>query len=202
MPTTQNALTPVVVPSQQEASNRSTDERQGTGEPRWMQMPVSYAIMNCSAYQARRVMDAFSRLENETGTAVLFVSRTVIVENNSGAFLVQREGAVSIEVLCHVAYGAMQEEGLIIAGDSGYAVSSRNPGEIVKAKVNFYGIGPNTYSGGCPTYPDIEMHEILHAFGFQHVEQYNHIMNPTHAYCPSKVNEDVITKLKEMYLLT
>ena len=31
MPTTQNALTPVVVPSQQEASNRSTDERQGTG---------------------------------------------------------------------------------------------------------------------------------------------------------------------------
>ena len=189
-------------PSQEPPMQQQTalsDTFAHTQELHWTHMPLGYAIFNCSAYEARRIMDAFARLENETQRAVSFVASTSIVENTSGEYFLQNTIDVNIEVTCHVEYGKILVEGYITAGDSGYFVYSANPQTIVRAKVNFYGISSTTYTGGCPIYPDIEMHEILHAFGFQHVVQYNHIMNPTHSYCPSKVNDDVLEKLKRVY---
>jgi len=47
-------------------------------------------------------------------------------------------------------------------------------------------------------YPVVELHEILHVFGFDHIDNKKSIMNPT-AICSQRITEDMVNLLKTLY---
>jgi hypothetical protein len=164
------------------------DQFSFNSEAHWSHMPLSYSITNCTEYQANRIIDAFNKIENETEKVVTFIK--------------ENKEEIDIEVTCYENYKESREE-LANAidytlGESGYW-TYENTNIISKAEIDFYGITELTYSGGCLAYPDVEAHEILHAFGFGHLEGDGYIMNPLHTYCPSRLNDYITEKLEKDY---
>ena len=76
-------------------------------------------------------------------------------------------------------------------GDGSYNAS----GSIIySGELNFY-----THRN-CGTWPDLEIHEILHTFGFQHRDDRNSIMYPQQVRCDlGEIDEDIVDKLVEIY---
>ncbi len=155
----------------------------------WGHMPLIYEIYNCTDYQANRLIRGFAKIENETKGDVSFLRL-----NNSS-----QNKEVDIAVLCRKEYKSAPEPGYTVSGDSGYLTYVNYPNLIAKAEINFYGISSSTYSAGCTIYPDIEVHEILHGFGYGHNESTKSIMYPSHVMCAFKIDDNIITDLKEKY---
>lgn len=147
-------------------------------------IPITYSFaepntrdnnIKCPDYQIERIKQAFSIIEDETGGIVSFQE----VENNG-----------DITVFCN---GAKADTlSLMRTGDSSY---NSYGNVITSGELNFY----THYN--CGTYPDTEIHEILHALGFNHEENNkDSIMYPIASKCDlGKIDEDIITKLKEIY---
>ncbi len=75
---------------------------------------------------------------------------------------------------------------------------------ITYAHINFYNVNKlgGKYSGGCLAYPSTTIHEVLHTFGFDDLDDYdrNSIMSPLDNGCAVRdIDEDIIIKLKEIY---
>ena len=160
----------------------------------WTMMPISYNVVGCTQYQENRIVKAFNKIQDETEEVVSF-------EEYDG----EEEFGAGFMIYCHEDFNYNYSESdksmpeSYTLGDSYYEVYDEAPDKILYADINFYGITETTYTGGCVSYPDVELHEILHGFGFEHVNQHNHIMNPFHTYCPSKLNQDIVDELLETY---
>ncbi len=159
------------------------DDFSNTTELHWNHMPLNYKIYNCTEYETKRIINGFDRIATETNV----VSFNKIEDNEKA----------DISIICYE-YSKFEDPGYMTAGEAMYWTYI-DTNIISKAEIYFYGITSTTYSGGCITYPDTEIHEILHTLGFSHVRGYNYIMNPEHTYCPSKLNQYIINKLKEIY---
>ncbi|MDO8609127.1 MAG: hypothetical protein Q7R95_01135, partial [bacterium] len=92
----------------------------------------------------------------------------------------------------------LNSKGLFVNARTTYEFEN---GRVMNATIIFYNTREGKISSGCGAYPDVEVHEILHTFGFEHVSQKYHIMNPVQTYCPTKINEDVVKKLNRDYFL-
>jgi hypothetical protein len=160
------------------------DQFSNITELHWTHMPLSYKIINCTDYQKNRIVKAFNQIQKETENVVSFEN----VQINE-----------DITVYCNKEERPTGYYDYYTSGESYYQVYENYSNRIAHAEINFYGITETTYSSGCTIYPDIEIHEILHAFGFEHTNQSNHIMNPYHTYCPSKLNQDIIDRLITIY---
>lgn len=168
-------------------------------ELHWGHMPLSYKIFNCSGYQSRRIIRAFNTLENETNYKVSFILETNITELDETAYYIQGSKEADIEVICYAEFKVANLPGYNTLGEANYLSSPYNSLLIKRAFVNFYGITSTTYTSGCTIYPDVELHEILHGFGFDHVNQTNHIMNPRHVSCQTRLNDDTLQRLLQTY---
>lgn len=153
-------------------------------EKHWAKMPVTFNfsnIENCGEFQIYRIFKAISEIENATNLSVSFIQK-----NKSG----------EITFHCYKNFEAPTTPGLIQSGEASWKLIEN---EIIKADINFYNTGGGYYNGGCRNYPDVEIHEILHGFGFQHTNASYNIMNPVGSYCPTKINQDIIDKLTSIY---
>ncbi len=154
----------------------------------WPELPVTYKIMNpdeCGSYEANKIRKAFARIEEESDKAVIFRE----TENSSA----------DIELTC--AYikdcykkkiDIRREEGVIYKYESicshaaGFAEITETEGfKLKKAEITIVGLDgfaettgmgmSGFYIGGCG-HPTVEMHEILHTFGFGHSDDPDSIM--------------------------
>lgn len=147
----------------------------------WRNMPVTfnfveqnlYSNIKCQDHQIKRVKQAFIEIESETRGVVLFK------EIASGG---------DIEIYC---YGSTGEGGYMTSGEGGYEAYGN---EITRGTLNFY-----THRN-CGVWPDVEIHEILHVFGYGHINDEWSIMNPIASHCDlGKIDEEIINDLIETY---
>lgn len=163
----------------------------------WRHMPLTYSFDNeedCGNYQAKRIELAFETMEKETEGVIRFRKlekneRNKDIENN------KENETTDIVIYCNKIV-FLSEPGFYVAGEAQHFVEENF---ITYGELYFYNTGKYSYSGGCPSYPNTELHEILHIFGFEHVEERNHIMNPNPTYCPTKLNKDIVEKLTRVY---
>ncbi len=111
----------------------------------------------------------------------------------------ETDGETDIEIYCYREVPSPMT-GYVTAGEANY---EHIENKIIKGIIIFYNSGVSgTYGGGCTKYPDTEIHEILHTFGFEHSENPRSIMFPYGDICRHKIDEETINKLKEIYGLS
>lgn len=162
------------------------DRFSNTEELHWTNMPISFSFgkeADCGAREAKRIRNAFAQLENETNKTVSFV---------------ETQDSANITITCESGFNKslIREDNYIKKAEAFY--SSKN-NVITNATITFFDTGGNKISSSCATYPDTEIHEILHTFGFEHVEDKSHIMSPIQLSCPKSLNQDIIDELKIIY---
>ncbi len=163
----------------------SVDNPSGVEDLHWDHMPITYKFSNeraCGIQEAKRIRRGFEKIEAETSGTVDFEEG-----NNS-----------DITINCHKGFNIeyINSDGTVLQADTTYF---NDGNEIKRATIDYYDTKDGKISSNCGAYPDTEVHETLHAFGFDHVDNRYHIMNSVGTYCPTKINEDVIEKLKEIY---
>ncbi len=170
------------------------DEFSHIQEPHWTHIPLTYKIVNCTDYQKGRVIKAFNQIQNETENIVSF-------EEYNGEYELGGDFMIYCHEDYHESYGIWEEITYVVA-DGIYYPYEDYPNKILYSDINFYGITETTYSGGCVSYPDTEIHEILHGFGFDNVNDTKNIMNEIHVNCPYKINQNILDKLIEIYSIS
>ncbi len=145
----------------------------------WGQMPITYALVNeedCGGYETRKIAKAFQQIEDAAAGAVQFQ---------------KINASADIEITCKYIKDCYKkeidirkEEGVIYKYESicahaaGVAQITRMQGFMIKkAEIDIIGLdgfaetagrgASGFYIGGCG-HPTVEIHEILHTFGFGH----------------------------------
>lgn len=156
-------------------------------ELRWEKMPLSYKIYDediCGVHEINRIVWGFNQIENETNGILSFV---------------RANGTTDIIIYCNESVPSPRE-GYVTQGEASYKVEN---GFIKDGEIFFFNTGPNKYSMGCLDYPDTEIHEILHVFGFVHNEtDKTSIMYPEHLWCSVdkfRIDKYILDKIKEVY---
>lgn len=150
----------------------------------WTHMPVTYSFadnFSCGRSEPNYIIKAFREIQNETNKIVRFEQ----VESNG-----------DIAINCKKDFNMNKTAGTYQVGDA--LISNLEGNRIINGELNFY-IVSNTINAGSCSYADIEVHEILHTFGFDHTSEKNNIMNPVVSYCPTHLNEDILNKLLSTY---
>jgi hypothetical protein len=161
-----------------------TDQFSNASFYHWTKMPVAYKFNDpaaCGKVEYNRILWAMRQITSETNGTVTFE------ENNNSAVLFFN---------CQYKGTGSDSGGLITEAETlPYSLNNK----IINASINFYYVSQYAYSAGCNVYPDVEVHEFLHAFGFQHKENPKSIMHPVHVECNTNIDADIIEKLKETY---
>ena len=144
--------------------------------------PITYSFAKpgglfereCRSYEIDRVVEAFDILSNLTEGRLEFANASY---------------DALIKIKCYKAKA--NGLGYMLAGEGGYRAEAQ---KIVGAELKLY-----THMN-CGTWPDLELHEILHIFGFGHRDEKQSIMNPILVKCDlGKIDKDIIGKLNELY---
>ena len=146
---------------------------------------ISYFINpNCSSSKMTRVERAFSILEEETQIL---------------SFHTSNEGDAEILVACSPDEYE-KEKNIFIAGEGGptKTINTSMP-VIVRGKVILYD-QDNIHGDVECDYPVTELHEILHVFGFNHINDSAKIMYP-YVECDQIIGKEFIDYLQELYLI-
>jgi len=87
-----------------------------------------------------------------------------------------------------------KEENIFVAGEGGptHIINSSMP-VIIRGKVLLY----DEIRGACDE-PLLELHELLHVFGYDHINNENDLMYP-YINCDQEVNSDLIANLISLY---
>lgn len=161
----------------------------------WESIPINYyfSMENPCNDNARRwnIQKAFRIIKQATNGTVQFQEK----ETNN-----------AIEISCYEEYGEYVSQeingeivystGAITAGEGGI-VSYVGEKEIINASILLYEQNPNYKS--CNTYPSTEIHEILHALGFGHIDNNRSIMSPTAYYLCIELDSEIINCLQHIY---
>ncbi len=170
-------------------------------EPHWSYMPLTYSFdENCVGSIIDRIYWSFQEIENRTGKVVKFQEGN---NNTDITFICHKESSVEAinEILEVFTYGLAKTQ---IYGNL-----------IISAKIEFWGVSETTRPISCNKYPRLELHEILHTFGFEHISHPYSIMRPYSSDCVArddwvtrdgrtfqpidKIDDEIITKLIEIY---
>ncbi len=144
---------------------------------------LSYYIdVGCSQDKRERVIKAFDELENDIGIISFFPTQ----QNPD------------IEVSCSEDAVEAPEEDYFIAGEGGareiiqtgrYNIITngtillhQSPDQLVKCN-----------------WPNVELHELLHVFGFDHTDNPKSLMYPYLESCSQGIDREIIEILKELY---
>lgn len=167
--------------------NKVVNESSAVVEPRWEKMPVTYMFENenaCGEFESRRIRWAFDVIENESKGVARFE---------------ETDSSAEIIIICNKTF-PIAKPGYITQGETRYRIVG---GIIKDAEILFFNTGSATYTAGCLKYPDVEIHEILHALGFPHnAEDRKSIMYPENMLCSVdrfRIDSEIIKKLNETY---
>jgi hypothetical protein len=116
-----------------------------------------------------------------------------IIQSETGIISFSKETNPDISISCSPAE-IQKGENTFVAGEGGprQFVNSTEYPIIISGEIELLGQGL-----GCKT-PIVELHELLHVFGFDHLNDSRYIMYP-YADCSQKLNPDYIQYLKELY---
>jgi hypothetical protein len=166
------------LPSNYGYVNASIDVSQFAHYLRFEDSQISYFInSNCNAERTARMLEAFKILADSVPEISFYASN---------------EKKANILVGCSKD-SYQQEENIFIAGEGGptaYLNLSYYP-LIKKGKVILY------QKSECE-YPVVELHELLHVLGFNHVNNKTNIMFP-YAVCEARLDSETIKILSEIY---
>lgn len=150
----------------------------------WDHMPLTYSFLNlknknnsnCSNSQILRIKKAFKIIENSTKEKVRF-KENIKFENED------------IKIYCRgVKFDSIN---YLDEGKTKYNVRNN---QIRYGEINFYN------HLNCGDWPDTEIHEILHLFGYEHINNPQSIMNPESEICDlNKIDDWIIKDLVENY---
>lgn len=139
---------------------------------------LSYFIENsCEEQRKERMEEAF----------VIFSNKTSLI-----SFYPQEESKADILVGCSEDF-IEPEENLFIAGEGGPTkiINTSLYNVIVQGKILLY------KEGECE-FPVVEVHELLHVFGFDHIENPKDIMY-NFSSCDQEIGQDTIDILNSLY---
>jgi uncharacterized protein YxeA len=152
--------------------------------PRYLLNEITYSFNNktfCGNLEVKRIEKAFFEIQNQTDNVLSF---TEVNENGS------------IKINCSKYLLKSDTEGYFISGN---AVFESKGDEITKGEINLYNCKENTYPLGCASFPDVEIHEILHTFGIGHIDNSSSIMNEKYTHCNYKIDSEIIDYLIKTY---
>ena len=170
------------------------DDQFKTDELHWTHMPITYHILNpghmlkdCEKYESNKIRKGFDRIENATKGVVHFKE-------------VKKQEDADIVVSCSFLEDCYKQTvdtstkdfGYVLLGESicehtkGLASITKNEGnKILNAEIEMIGLagfaetknkGVSGFFFGSCGHPTIEIHEILHIFGYGHVSDLDSIM--------------------------
>ncbi len=140
-------------------------------------MPITYSYAeSCIGTILPRLEWAFDILENETEGLLSF-------ENINGS-------EVNINFVCYSTQNV--EEGFITYGQS--LIEEYSGSVIEKTTIEFWSVREDTRPPSCFTFPNLELHEIMHSFGFDHIENNRYsLMYPEAAWTECIAKDVIIT---------
>jgi len=153
---------------------------------------ISYQInSDCSLNKKQRMVEAFNILSENVGL-ISFHEVSNYYE------------LVDIEISCSESekpsdnQDTNQEKDFFIAGEGGAReiILSGKYNIIMNGTVLLFKSPENSIK--CE-YPNVELHELIHVFGFDHSEDKNSIMNPYLNSCDQKLDVSIIDELKRLY---
>ena len=144
----------------------------------WRSLPIHYFFSEnypCVDYRKNNIEESFNIIEEKTDKIVTFY---------------EEKSEYAIEIKCYDEYET--EEASAYGGIDYYEGDK----EILDGFVEFYKEDSKNFET-CYSYPSVELHEILHAFGFDHIEDRKSIMSPFDD-C-TELDPEIIDCLKHIY---
>ncbi|MDP2925009.1 MAG: CARDB domain-containing protein [Nanoarchaeota archaeon] len=146
---------------------------------------ISYFIYaDCDLAKSSRVIKAFNILSEEIGYINFYDS----IKN------------ADIEVICseNDKQKLNSEKEFFIAGEGGAReiVKTGKNNVIINGTILLYKYSQNYKQCNAP---NVEIHELIHVFGFDHSENKNSLMNPYLISCNQKIDESIVLELKRLY---
>ncbi|MDP3027533.1 MAG: CARDB domain-containing protein [Nanoarchaeota archaeon] len=172
-----------VIPSNVlEVSNLSSAVGQFYPNMKFNHNHISYTIApDCSNEKKSRMTEAFEELKDKVGIIIFYP-----VSDNP-----------DIEVSCSEATKHSIEKDYFIAGEGGAKeiIQTGRYNVITQGVILLYG----EKKGIECDWPNVELHELLHVFGFDHSSDKNSLMFQYLESCSQKLDESIINSLKELY---
>lgn len=143
-----------------------------------------YFYPGCSSNKESRMKEAFNIISTQTGI-ITFTEKTNFEE-------------ADIKIFCSEVKKEIQPN-QFIAGEGGpdeFLNSSLYP-LIVSGEVLLY---DTLYKDKCD-YPLVELHELLHVFGFDHINDKTSVLYPYYS-CNQKLDSTIVNEIKRLYLIT
>lgn len=153
----------------------------------WTHMPITYFVVNeeeCGSYEVNKIKKAFREIENATNSVVYFkkIDRPADIDITC-SFL---ENCYEYKVDIRKEEGVIYRYETICAHEKGIAQITKIKGnKILKADIELIGLAgfaettgkgaSGFYIGSCG-HSTTEIHEILHTFGYGHVDDESSIM--------------------------
>jgi hypothetical protein len=105
---------------------------------------------------------------------------------------------VDINVTCTTNIEGDSSKDFFIAGEGGaeQIIQTRRYNVITRGMVLLFKNPQNSMS--C-NWPNVELHELMHVFGFEHSRDGNSLTYPYLSSCDQKLDESIIEALKELY---
>lgn len=158
----------------------------------WDHMPLTYSyehIEECYPIRIERVEEGLKEIERLTDNIVDF-------------YKVEKDGDISF--IC-TKTSNIDSDGSQTLGEAATEYDTSNPKRIVKSTIYLYGgvltKDPNTKKD-C-SFPDTEIHEILHALGEDHTTHTKSVMNVLQQHCLEKIDLNVdgpiFNRLRKIY---
>jgi len=176
-------LRAIIEPPQLEVSNLSSEVKQFYSSMKFNHNSISYNIDSaCNVEKTNRMIEAFNELENKVG----IISFYSVSQNPD------------IEVSCSEEEKHSIDEDYFIAGEGGAKeiIQTERYNVITQGVILLYG---DPHKASKCKWPNIELHELLHVFGFDHSEDENSLMYPYLESCSQRLDEGIISDLKHLY---
>ncbi len=144
---------------------------------------ITYTIEQiCPEKTRQRVLSAFIELSNQTNNLIKFIPT-----NNQP----------DIEVICSENSTESISEEYFVAGEGGAKeiVFTGKYSVISNGTIYLY---ENKETKECD-WPNVEIHELLHVFGFDHSTDSESLMYPYLTSCEQKLDKDILDNLIEIY---
>ena len=190
-PEIKNLSTKTAKEEKVEKEELDDDSQNEIDELHWTHMPLTYHIFNpshygkdCGVYESNKIRKGFSRIQSDTNGVVHFKE----IKNLSDADIAIRcsyiedcyeYNAITVGTSIYVTES-------ICAHTKGVASITESEGnKILKAEIEMIGLfgfsetknkGPSGFFFGSCGHPSTEIHEILHTFAYEHVNDTNSIM--------------------------
>ena len=148
---------------------------------------ISYRInTNCNINHRTRITGAFDELSDE----VKIIS---FIETNSDN--------ADIEVICPSDRNKVipeEENDFFVAGEGGakQIIQTKRYNIIKDGAILLY---ENPEDKLVCNWPNVELHELIHVFGFNHSSDENSLMNPILKSCDQRLDKSIVNDLKRLY---